>query len=135
MGYCHLRPIYPATLDPLEWVLGHSTYMQAEMVRPTNQLILQYSYLQFLDFLTTIAFLLNGVQEGNPIVRLAMTYSPHPLTGLIFIKIIAVGLGLYCWRMGRDRILMKMNWLFAFIVAWNLLSLILGAVGRGGFAS
>ena len=31
--------------------------------------MLQYSYLQVLDFLTTIAFLLNGVKEGNPLVR------------------------------------------------------------------
>ena len=39
-----------------------------------NQLILQYSYLQVLDFLTTLAFMINGVQEGNPVVRLALRY-------------------------------------------------------------
>ena len=33
-----------------------------------TQLLWQYSYLQILDFLTTIAFLVNGVKEGNPLV-------------------------------------------------------------------
>src|SRR5260370_9306861 len=37
-----------------------------------NQLLLQYSYLQILDFLTTIALLPLGVREGNPLVRLAL---------------------------------------------------------------
>ena len=55
-----------------------------------NQLLLQYSYLQVLDFLTTIAFLLHGVQEGNPVVRLALRFSPHPLSGLLVIKFAAV---------------------------------------------
>ena len=48
-----------------------------------NQLLLQYSYLQVLDFLTTLAFMINGVQEGNPLVRLALRYSPEPLSGLL----------------------------------------------------
>ena len=41
-----------------------------------NQLLLQYSYLQMLDLLTTVAFLLHGIHEGNPLVRLALRYSP-----------------------------------------------------------
>jgi hypothetical protein len=96
-----------------------------------NQLLLQYSYLQVLDFMTTIAFLLNGVQEGNPLVRLALHYSPYPLGGLLAIKIAAIGLGLYCWRRGRERLLIRINILFALVVAWNLVALIIGsAVAR-----
>ena len=92
-----------------------------------NTLLLQYSYLQVLDFLTTIAFLLQGVQEGNPVVRFALKYAPHPLGGLLAIKIIALALGLYCWRSGKLRLLGRMNVLFALVVAWNLAALILGS--------
>lgn len=93
-----------------------------------NQLLVQYSYLQVLDFLTTVAFLLNGVREGNPIVRLAMQVAPNPMIGLLLVKLAAVGLGLYCWKMGRNQILGRINLLFAIVVAWNLAALILGTV-------
>jgi len=93
-----------------------------------NQLLIQYSYLQVLDFLTTVAFLLNGVREGNPLVRLAMQLAPNPMIGLLIVKLAAVGLGLYCWRMGRNQILGRINLLFAIVVAWNLAALILGTV-------
>jgi Domain of unknown function (DUF5658) len=89
---------------------------------------LQYSYLQLLDFMTTVAFLINGVHEGNPLVRLAMDVVPNPLSGLLLIKLLAVLLGLYCWRMGRTRVLQRMNLLFAVLVAWNLFALIVGSV-------
>ena len=45
---------------------------------PLSQLLWQYSYLQVLDFLTTIAFLVNGVREGNPLVRLALSVGSNP---------------------------------------------------------
>jgi hypothetical protein len=95
-----------------------------------TQLILQYSYLQVLDFMTTTAFLLNGIHEGNPLVRLALQYGPTPLTGLILVKLLAVGLGLFCWRFGRERLLGRINILFALVVAWNLAALIVGSLGR-----
>jgi hypothetical protein len=90
-----------------------------------NQLLLQYSYLQVLDFLTTIAFMINGVQEGNPLVRFALRVTPHPLSGLLAVKMAALGLGLYCWVRGRERLLSRMNLLFAILVAWNLAALII----------
>jgi hypothetical protein len=91
-----------------------------------NQLLLQYSYLQVLDFMTTVAFLLHGVHEGNPLVRAALRYSPNPLGGLLAVKLLAVGLGFYCWRGGREKLLTRVNILFAGIVAWNLIALIVG---------
>lgn len=94
-----------------------------------NQLLLQYSYLQVLDLLTTMAFLLRGIREGNPFVRFALEYAPSPLTGLVFLKILAVILGVYCWRMGRERLLGRINLMFAVVVAWNLVSLIVGLAG------
>ena len=96
-----------------------------------NQLLLQYAYLQVLDFLTTVAFMINGVQEGNPIVRFALKYAPDPLGGLLAVKLAAVGLGLYCWHKGRQRLLGRMNLLFALIVAWNLAALILSSASHG----
>ena len=90
--------------------------------------MLQYSYLQVLDFLTTIAFLLQGVKEGNPLVRFAIDYAPNPITGLLAIKVAAIGLGIYCWRVGKLRLLGRINIMFAVIVAWNLGALIVGSV-------
>ncbi|HEX5432314.1 MAG TPA: DUF5658 family protein [Bryobacteraceae bacterium] len=95
-----------------------------------NQLLLEFSYLQILDFLTTVAFLMNGVHEGNPLVRLALQYGPDPLGGLLFIKLAAIALGVYCWVHGRKRLLNRMNYFFALIVAWNLAALIFAAAQR-----
>src|SRR4051812_46363339 len=92
-----------------------------------NNLILQYSYLQILDLLTTIAFLINGVKEANPLVKGMMHITASPLTGLLLVKILAVALGVYCWRIERYRLLVRMNVLFALIVAWNLVALIAGS--------
>lgn len=89
-----------------------------------NQPLLQFSYLQVLDFLTTVAFLMHGVDEGNPLVRLALRYAPHPLGGLVVVKLLAVSLGVYCWRRGRDRLLSRINVLFALVVMWNVAALI-----------
>ena len=95
-----------------------------------NQLLLQYSYLQMLDFLTTVAFLMTGVKEGNPIVRAILSYSPSAIIGLALVKAAAVILGIYCWRMGRTRILTRINILFALVIAWNLVALIVGTAAR-----
>ena len=92
-----------------------------------TQLLLQYSYLQILDFLTTIAFLLQGVREGNPLVRFFLSASTNPINGLLLVKFLAVLLGLYCWRMGRVKLLARINFLFAVLIAWNLIALILGS--------
>ncbi|HYL36171.1 MAG TPA: DUF5658 family protein [Bryobacteraceae bacterium] len=93
-----------------------------------NQILLHYSYLQVLDFLTTIAFLANGIQEANPLVRLAFSLAHNPLGGLIVVKGLSVVLGFYCWRMGRQRLLSRINVFFAVLVAWNLIALIVGSV-------
>jgi len=89
-----------------------------------NQVLLQYSYLQMLDFLTTTVFLMHGIHEGNPMVRAALYWTPNPLAGLLLVKLVAVGLGLYCWKVGKQRLLSQVNVLFAVLVAWNLTALI-----------
>jgi Domain of unknown function (DUF5658) len=92
-----------------------------------NQLLLQYAYLQVLDLLTTLAFMLHGVREGNPLVRLMMHATANPLNGLLAVKLVAAALGLYCWRLGRGKLLFRINIVFALVVAWNLGALILAS--------
>jgi hypothetical protein len=87
----------------------------------------QFSYLQFLDFLSTIAFLLLGVQEANPFVRVALVIAPTPVHGLAAVKLLALVLGLYCIKFGRRQLLARINLLFAAVVAWNLVALICAA--------
>lgn len=95
---------------------------------PINQLLWQYSYLQVLDFLTTVAFLVNGVREGNPLVRMALSLPLNPLEGLLVVKLLAFLLGFYCWRVGKRQLLLRINLLFAVLVAWNLIALIVSSV-------
>ncbi len=90
-------------------------------------LLLQFTCLQLLDMLSTLAFLSCGVQEANPLVRLLMEICGSALAGLILVKGLAVLLGLYCWRSGRVRLLARANVFFAALVGWNLLALWLGA--------
>jgi Domain of unknown function (DUF5658) len=96
-----------------------------------NQLLIQYSYLQVLDLMTTVAFILNGVREANPLVRFAMGSASSPLGGLLLVKTGAIVLGIYCWRRGRERLLTRINIMFAALVAWNLMALIIGSIHAG----
>jgi hypothetical protein len=86
--------------------------------------LLIFSYFQVLDLLTTVIFIMQGVQEANPLVNFALRAAPSPLLGLVLVKIAAIGLGLFCWRIGRNSLLVKMNVLFALLVSWNLLALL-----------
>ncbi len=93
----------------------------------THQII-QYSYLQVLDFLTTLTFLVYGVREGNPVVRWFIEQSSSPIVGLLLVKVAAVVLGVVVWRLGRQRLLARINIVFALVVAWNLMALIASAL-------
>jgi F0F1-type ATP synthase membrane subunit a len=108
-----------------------STHISAEGASQLNQALMHFSYLQVLDFLTTVAFLVNGVKEANPLVRLALKLGSNPIGGLILVKLLAIVLGVYCWRMGRQRLLSRINVVFATLIAWNLVALIVGALTRG----
>jgi hypothetical protein len=91
-------------------------------------LFLQYFYLQVLDFLSTVAFLSRGAHEGNPLVRVAIAMSGSPLIGLAVIKLIAVLLGIYCWKSGKRKTLVRVNIGFALLVTWNLVALVVATV-------
>jgi hypothetical protein len=86
-------------------------------------LLAQYSYLQILDLLTTLAFLSAGVKEANPLVNFALE-TAGGLQALLLVKGLAIGIGIYCWHTKRHLLLYRANWLFAALVAWNLLALI-----------
>jgi hypothetical protein len=96
-----------------------------------NQQLLNFAYLQILDLMTTVAFLVHGVQEGNPLVRFLITRLQDPLSALVVVKVVAMMLGIFCWRTRRTRLLSRMNVMFAIIVAWNLVALILGSKNGG----
>ncbi len=95
----------------------------------TRPVLLQFAYLQAMDILTTLAFLLAGVQEANPVVRAAIQWGGGPLAGLAAVKGAALLLGGFCWWSGRTRLLERANLFFAGLVAWNLVCLVLG-LGR-----
>ena len=89
-----------------------------------NTSLLIFGYFQLLDILTTVVFLLNGVQEANPLVKFVLETAPNPIVGLLAIKLAALGLAYYCWRLGRRSLLLRINVLFAVLVSWNLLALL-----------
>lgn len=93
-----------------------------------NSLLIQFAYLQLLDFLTTIAFLIRGVQEANPLVK-HMIVSFSPFGGLLLVKAAALLLGVYCWRLGKGQLLTRINVGFALLIAWNIVALILAPDG------
>lgn len=93
-----------------------------------NRLFLNCAYLQVLDFLTTIAFLLHGVKEANPLVIFFVRIAGNPVAGILIAKVIGVLIASYCWRFRRTRILTRINFFFALLVTWNLVALILGSM-------
>jgi Domain of unknown function (DUF5658) len=86
-------------------------------------LLIQFSYLQVLDVLSTLAFLLNGVQEGNPLIRMLIGAAGSPLAGLVTAKALALALALYCWRLRHQRLLAWANTMYALLIVWNLVAL------------
>lgn len=89
----------------------------------TPSLVL-FSYFQLLDLLTTVVFIMHGVKEANPVVKFALTAAPTPLMGLVLVKMVALGMGVYCWRVGKQRLLGRINVLFGALISWNLCALI-----------
>lgn len=91
------------------------------------KLLVEFTYLQVLDVLTTIAFLVQGVAEANPIVNWAMANGPTPVIGLVMVKVVAFGLALVCFAQARHKLLQRVNVFFAALIAWNLFALILAS--------
>ncbi len=88
-----------------------------------------FTYLQLLDLLTTMVFLLQGIPEGNPVVRSFMLTS-NPFVGLVLVKMAAVAMAGFCWRTGRYQLLMRGNIFFAGLIVWNLVAMLVQALSR-----
>ena len=88
-------------------------------------ILAEFVYLQLLDVLTTIAFLLQGVGEGNPIVRWVIHNGPHPIGSLFLMKAVAVAMAIVCVYRHREGLLRKVNIFFAIVVLYNLAVLII----------
>ena len=86
-----------------------------------------FYFLQIADGLTTLIFLMLGISEGNPLVRLVMTQT-NPITGLLVAKAICIGAGIMCSMSGRMWVVKKLNIIFVLVVAWNLASIGLQAL-------
>lgn len=52
------------------------------------------------------------------------------MVGLLTVKAAAMGLGVYCWRSGRRRLLGRINVFFAVVIAWNLVALLVASAGQ-----
>lgn len=88
------------------------------------RLLWEFIYLQVLDILTTVTFLMQGIDEGNPVVKWAISAAPHPLGGLVLLKLVAIALAVYCVARSRKRLLANVNIFFACLVAHNLVVII-----------
>jgi hypothetical protein len=86
-----------------------------------------FIYLQILDALTTIAFMMHGLNEVNPVIKWAMRESFNPLGGLFLVKAASVVLAVVCVSSSRYGVLRKVNVFFALVVAYNVIALILAA--------
>jgi hypothetical protein len=87
----------------------------------------QFAYLQALDLLSTIAFLVHGVGEANPLVRWSMQLTPHPLGGLFVVKCVALMMAFYAIKTQREKLMSRINLFYAGIISWNLVCLVLAA--------
>ncbi len=87
----------------------------------------EFIYLQVMDMLTTVAFMMYGVAEVNPVVKWAMRESPSALGGLFLVKVAAVMLALFCMARSQQKLLRGVNIFFAGVVAYNIFVLIMNA--------
>ena len=87
----------------------------------------EFIYLQLLDVLTTVAFMMYGVAEVNPVVKWAMREAPSALGGLFLVKVAAVMLALFCMARSQQKLLRGVNIFFAGVVAYNVVVLIMNA--------
>ncbi|MCL5744476.1 MAG: DUF5658 family protein [Acidobacteria bacterium] len=89
-----------------------------------RNLLAQFVYLQLLDVLTTLTFLVHGVQESNPLVQHLINATGSPAAGLAVTKILAFGVALFCWRRGKQKLLWGVNLFYSAVVVWNLVALL-----------
>ena len=112
----------------LAWVTDHSgssdTAMQLSprVSDGAMKSIQLFFYLQALDFLTTLIGLKLGISEASPFIRSLMHYGPS--VAVAASKIAALVLMAVCLKLNRSHLLRYVNYWFAAVVVWNLLSIL-----------
>jgi len=84
------------------------------------RLLAEFAYLQILDILTTVAFLMQGVGEANPLIRWALGQG-NPIYALVAVKVLGLALAALCIYRSRDRLLRRVNILFACLIVYNMI--------------
>jgi hypothetical protein len=83
--------------------------------------------LQVLDFMTTLIGLRMGGAELSPFISWLME-TTSPVTGLTMVKLLGCAMAGFALWAGRDRLIRRVNYVFAAIVLWNVFN-IMRAVG------
>jgi hypothetical protein len=78
-----------------------------------------FIYLQLLDLLTTLVGFKLGASEASPFIRVLMQFGPG--LGVLFSKLLALGLGALCIYTGRLHIVRWISFWYAGLVVWNLM--------------
>lgn len=107
--------------------MAHDSTLTTTIAGRSNALQL-FVILQCLDALTTLTFLRMGLAEGNGLVSWALYTAHAPWIGLIFTKLLAALIGLYCYRSRRVGLLRRANAGYSLVVAWNLLGIAAAAI-------
>jgi F0F1-type ATP synthase membrane subunit a len=59
-----------------------------------------------------------------------MRMTGNPLAGLVLLKLLALVLGIACWRTARLRLLDRVVLFYSVLVAYNLTCLLLGLIAQ-----
>lgn len=79
-----------------------------------------FAGLQVADLVSTIIFLSLGVHEANPFVKF-FVHLTNPITGLLLVKLISIGLGVFCYKTHRR--LIGINAFFVCVIVWNAIAI------------
>ena len=82
-----------------------------------------FLFLQVLDVMTTLTALRLGGQELNPFIQRMMTLAGS-VEGLLLCKLLVIAMAVVVLWRGRQRVVVTVNYLFAFLVVWNLFQLL-----------
>jgi hypothetical protein len=86
-----------------------------------------FVYLQALDVLSTLIGFSLGNTEASPFVRLLIRFGP--VAGLVLSKAVALGLVAVCFAIKRMRLIRLINFWYAALVVWNLVTVLTVLIG------
>src|ERR1051326_374900 len=88
-----------------------------------------FIYLQVLDLLTTLVGFRVGASEASPFIRTLMQVGP--VTGVVLSKLLALGMGAYCWHFKKYNLIRMISYWYGALVVWNRVVMLVAA-GRFG---